>query len=754
MHLYLLLATKLTRVVTTMTLVFLLTAAGFSQSVTSLSVSPASLVGGASATGAVSISRKAPAGGFVVTLSSSAECATVPATVTVMPGSTKATFSIVTSGVASNQSAKLMALGGGTYKTYNLTVYSSTLVSVAIAPKSVVGGDVCVGVVSLNGFAPNSGASVSLTSSSKYGFVPDHVIVPGGANSAEFLVNTSGVPSNVSAAVTGKLGTTTKKAPFTITPATLADLTLSPASVVGGTATVGTVSLNGFAPVGGIVVSLSDSSTSLITLPPSVSIPAGASSADFNVTTGSVGAETGVLILASANGVGISKSLSILSPHLQSLTVNPTSVVGGSYSTGTVTLASPAPAGGCLVSLVSNSDAASVPFAVMVSEGAASATFTITTSVVQSNTSSTITGTLEGKSQTALLSVTISHYLANSAWPKFHGNAQNTGLGFGAGAIGSLKWSYATGAEIGASSPSIGADGTVYIGSWDGNLYAIDPTGGVKWTYQTGDRVYSSPTVGSDGTIYVSSTNGTFFAINSDGSPKWSFQTSGFSNSAPAIASDGTIYIPSMDGNLYALNPNGTQKWVFNLGNVSGASPAIGPDGTIYIVSDATVLWAIKPDGTLKWGNFTGVGLASPSVGSDGTIYVGSDDNNLYAFDAGGSFKWKYTTGGWVNNCPAIGKDGTIYAGSRDNSLYAIKPNGTLKWKYATGDILLDGSASIGSDGTIYIGSADNFLYAITSTGVLKWRFLTGGWIDSSPAIGADGTIYVGSNDNRIYAIR
>jgi eukaryotic-like serine/threonine-protein kinase len=63
------------------------------------------------------------------------------------------------------------------------------------------------------------------------------------------------------------------------------------------------------------------------------------------------------------------------------------------------------------------------------------------------------------------------------------------------------------------SSPAIGADGTVYVGSDDNKLYAINPDGSLKWTYITGDYVRSSPAIGANGTVYVGSYDGKLYAI-------------------------------------------------------------------------------------------------------------------------------------------------------------------------------------------------------------------------------------------------
>ena len=89
---------------------------------------------------------------------------------------------------------------------------------------------------------------------------------------------------------------------------------------------------------------------------------------------------------------------------------------------------------------------------------------------------------------------------------------------------GDVIWEFETGDVVG-SSPAIGSDGTIYVGSWDNNLYAINPDGSKKWAFETSGNVYSSPAIGSDGTIYVGSDDNNLHAINPDGSKKWAFET-------------------------------------------------------------------------------------------------------------------------------------------------------------------------------------------------------------------------------------
>ena len=365
---------------------------------------------------------------------------------------------------------------------------------------------------------------------------------------------------------------------------------------------------------------------------------------------------------------------------------------------------------------------------------------------------------------------------AGSPWPMFRQNALHTGQGVGSGAPGMLKWKFTTGFQV-ESSPAIGTDGTIYVGSWDNNLYAINPANGSeKWEFTTGSAVVSSPAIGMDGTVYVGSWDYNVYAINpADGIQKWQFTTGKAVDSSPAIGSDGTVYVGSEDGNVYAINPaDGSQKWKFTTGSPVWSSPAIGADGTIYVgtgVEDAAnipspgYLYALNPaDGSQKWKFATQDAVeSSPAIGADGTIYVESDyfagenihttpffSGTLYAINpADGTQKWACGTGefSWTHpgSSPVIGIDGTIYVESADSNLYAIDPNGSQKWQF-TG-VGGYSSPAIGADGTLYVGSDDDNVCAINpADGSLVWKFTTGGWVDSSPAIGADGTIYVGSS--------
>jgi outer membrane protein assembly factor BamB len=338
-------------------------------------------------------------------------------------------------------------------------------------------------------------------------------------------------------------------------------------------------------------------------------------------------------------------------------------------------------------------------------------------------------------------------------WSMFGSNIRRTSQSpYIGSATKNVKWTYLTGDDV-FSSPAIGVDGTIYIGGTDMQLHAINPDGTMKWTFPTGGKVYSSPAIGADGTIYVGSDDFNMYAINQDGSLKWTFPTGNWVFSSPAIDADGTLYFGSLDNHLYAVNPDGSLQWSFLAGDWVRSSPVIGDDGSIYFGCYDFHIYALKPDGSLKWKYLTGKGIyASPAIGANGTIYIGSFDDNLYAMNPDGTVKWSFLMGDNISSSPAIANDGTIYVGSWDMNMYAINPDGSLKWAFPTGN-WVNSCPTIGADGIIYFGSADHRFYAVKPNGFLKWKLITDNWVRSSPAIARDGTIYFGSEDSMVYAI-
>src|SRR5262249_44450620 len=148
------------------------------------------------------------------------------------------------------------------------------------------------------------GTVVTLSSSnSAVATVPTSVTVPAGSTSATFTASTSAVSFQTLVAITASSGSTTESATLKVnpgpSPVAIGSLALNPTSVKGGNTSQGTVTLNEVAPSGGMLVTLASSNTGVATVPASVTIPAGATSATFTVSTNKVSNSTSVRISAS-----------------------------------------------------------------------------------------------------------------------------------------------------------------------------------------------------------------------------------------------------------------------------------------------------------------------------------------------------------------------------------------------------------------------------------------------------------------------
>ncbi len=276
-------------------------------------------------------------------------------------------------------------------------------------------------------------------------------------------------------------------------------------------------------------------------------------------------------------------------------------------------------------------------------------------------------------------------------------------------------------------------------------VYASEPSklAGVKWRFRTKGMIFSSPSV-LNGVVYVGSTDGNLYAIRvSDGSLVWKFATKGPVNSSPAV-SDGLAFVASLDGSVYAVDASSGQlRWRFK---TDGERRFTAPG--IHGIIPRTELMPDPFD----------VFLSSPVI-SGGTLYIGSGDHNVYALDAAsGALRWRFATGNVVHASPTV-SNGIVYVGSWDRYFYALDAkSGAVRWKFQTGDdrqiynqVGIAGSAAV-SHGLVYFGCRDSFFYALdATTGTLRWKQdHHGSWVVASPAIAGD-TVYFTTSDEKVF---
>jgi outer membrane protein assembly factor BamB len=338
-----------------------------------------------------------------------------------------------------------------------------------------------------------------------------------------------------------------------------------------------------------------------------------------------------------------------------------------------------------------------------------------------------------------------------------------------------LAWLAPTGGPV-RSTPAVAGD-TVYFGSADGALHAVDSRSGrERWRFATAGPISSSPAV-AQGTVFFTSRDRHLYAVDAEsGRQRWRFAMGedlpfiwgwDYFLSSPAL-DGGRVYVGSGDGHVYAVDArSGREAWRFKTGGRVRSSPAVA-DGSVYAGSMDGRLYALAADsGRLRWTFDTeGVTLDSASFRYDRTsvqsspaiagrlVVFGCRDGHLYAVDReSGRLAWRFDhETSWVVSSPAV-FEGMALVGSSDGHFFQAVDlaTGKERWRHATGSNVY-ASPAVGA-GVVYFGCQDGTFYALDArSGEERWRFQAGSRIFSSPAL-VDGVLYFGCDDGALYAL-
>jgi eukaryotic-like serine/threonine-protein kinase len=353
-------------------------------------------------------------------------------------------------------------------------------------------------------------------------------------------------------------------------------------------------------------------------------------------------------------------------------------------------------------------------------------------------------------------------------------------------ADGVQRWKFKTGSRV-ASSPAV-YQGRVYFGSYDGNIYALDAKSGEqRWKFASeGERRFSgrhlhgsdpagesmpdpfdlylsSPTI-VDATVYIGSGDGNVYALDAgSGALRWKFHTGNVVHASPAVA-NGVVYIGSWDSYFYALDAkSGQERWRFKTGEdhdianqVGIQSSAVIADGIVYFgCRDSNVYALDAVSGAKKWAySNKGSWVIATPIAHDGTLYFATSDSALFnAVDAKtGMLRYSLSFHHWpMFSSPAIAGR-ILYIGSHSGTLVAIDlDKRATAWTFSTDGAKRNAAALTTKDGDPDYGAAfgDSF-YDELVMGV--WKMLSVGAVLSSPVIERD-VIYFGSTDGNVYAI-
>lgn len=286
---------------------------------------------------------------------------------------------------------------------WRIPLSNITFQSLTISPLVVYEGGTSTATVRLSAGAP-PGTTATILDFSTALSQPTSVTFNTGSTSKTWTMTTSDVSSTTDVLTSVSLMGTVRSITLRIEPYPhVSTVSMNPSSVYGGTNSVATIHLNQAAPIP-VTIQLTDDS-SAVSGPSSVVIGTGQTSVPVTFTTTAVGTTQTAHINASVDGVQVTGNLTIRRPLLTSLSVVPSSVVGGQSSTGTIFMNAAAPSGGLSVSVSDSSLYTSVPPSVSVLQGQLSANFQITTTHPLMPVNATITAISGGVVKTATLRV-------------------------------------------------------------------------------------------------------------------------------------------------------------------------------------------------------------------------------------------------------------------------------------------------------------------------------------------------------------
>ena len=344
---------------------------------------------------------------------------------------------------------------------------------------------------------------------------------------------------------------------------------------------------------------------------------------------------------------------------------------------------------------------------------------------------------------------------ATQDWPLFRGDALQTG----ALAKSSLPekpellWKVNVPEGVDSTAAIIGE--VVYIGTVDGQIFALSlKDGSTIWKYHTKAVTLKASAAVKDGILVVGDGEGSIHALDAKtGEKKWTFTTQGEIISSANFTSDGKVLVGSNDENLYALDlKTGAQKWKYKIeGPINGAPGVV--DGHTFVAGCDGCLHVVKiSDGTLV----NKVPLGGPSGASAAIqgqrLYVGNMERSFLCIDwKKGEIVWEYEPAKTASfySSAAIA-DGLAVVGGRDRKIHGIKlADGAGAWMFQTRGRVDSSPIILGK--RVYCPSGDGNLYCLDlKTGEKVWQYSLGAAVTASCAYG-QGRLVIGNGDGAVY---
>jgi serine/threonine protein kinase len=314
-----------------------------------------------------------------------------------------------------------------------------------------------------------------------------------------------------------------------------------------------------------------------------------------------------------------------------------------------------------------------------------------------------------------------------------------------------LAWTVKTGDEVRGSASLAG--GTVYIGSYDGHLYAIDESdGAVRWKFSTQRGIVSRPAPLAEMVVFGSEDRTVYAVSRQHGRSLWSFRTN-MPVRSTAMVDERSCFIGSDDGFMYRLDRmRGHVVWRYKTWGPIRSTAAVSGDGIIFGSDDGYLYSVHRDSGALLWRFRIGAPVMSSPTLAAALVVVGANDGGVRALQArDGKLIWSYMTPKPVLASPLI-VDDTVYVGSANGQMYALAlASGVANWKAQVCKQITSTAAADGE--LLYVGGNDTIFYALSRhDGQVKWTFGASGPIVSRPLVTAEHIVF-GSLDGNVYAL-
>lgn len=357
--------------------------------------------------------------------------------------------------------------------------------------------------------------------------------------------------------------------------------------------------------------------------------------------------------------------------------------------------------------------------------------------------------------------------LANSPWPKFMRDAQNTGYANVAKVQGTVDWTYTLPNDsFVTSGMSLGSDETLYAFVKGGKLVALNgSSGALKWSLDVpfvGSLwPKSTPLVSANGSLYFGSTDGTFYAVNAaTGTIRWSKAVGSAVRSSPTMTSDGKVIINGQNGQVVCYNgDSGSVLWsvpAIDINQNSDTSPVLSADEKTVFVPGFRIRAIDTQTGNVKWTTVAKHDtVGEMSLNGAGVLFV-TEWGGLEALNAStGARLWEGSLPYIPMSSPLIGASGNVYytsgagPGGGPNIFAYNASSGAQVWNVTTN--VSSNGAVVGGD-VVYATNlfAGKILEYSASTGQpvgeIAWPNSTSGMFANAMIFGTDGALYVGGN--------